>query len=118
MASTVMVQQGEGDGDHPDYLESFLWRQFYLLQMDRRLPLNNHHCFIILEWLNGLQNAPQWLRNLNDINKFLTHRHWHITKDHIQELGKTGEQLVLSKASPCNVVAGPFPCPRELHIQQ
>ena len=39
---------------------------------------------VCVEWLNGLQYAPQRLRNLNEINKLLAHRPWLITKDHIQ----------------------------------
>lgn len=101
---------------HPHYLESFLRSQFYLLRMDGPLPLHYRHYIAIMaaarhqcsflvkmhvqeffqmgvcvEWLNGLQYAPQRLRNLNEINKLLAHRPWLITKDHIQNLVKTGE---------------------------
>ncbi|KAJ7995961.1 hypothetical protein DPEC_G00232130 [Dallia pectoralis] len=103
-------------GLHPHYLESFLRSQFYLLRMDGPLPLHcrhyiaimaaaRHQCsFLVslhvhefyrmgvcLEWLKGLQYAPQRLRNLNEINKILAHRPWLITKEHIQNLVKTGE---------------------------
>jgi len=103
-------------GLHPHYLESFLHSQFYLLRMDGPLPLHYRHYIAImaaarhqcsflvsqqarefyrlgvcLDWLKGLQYAPQRLRNLNDINKILAHRPWLITKEHIQNLVKTGE---------------------------
>ncbi|KAG9351423.1 hypothetical protein JZ751_022673, partial [Albula glossodonta] len=96
-------------GLHPQYLQSFLQSQFYLLWMDGPLPLHcrqyiaimaaaRHQCsFLVkmhvqefyriggpMEWLRGLQHAPEKLRNLNDINKILAHRPWLITKQHIQ----------------------------------
>ncbi|XP_018604404.1 sestrin-3 [Scleropages formosus] len=103
-------------GLHPHYLESFLESQFYLLRMDGPLPLHYRHYIAILaaarhqcsflvkmhaqefyqmgvclEWLKGVQYAPQRLKNLNEINKILAHRPWLITKEHIQKLVKTGE---------------------------
>lgn len=36
------------------------------------------------KWLNGLDNAPQKLRNLGELNKLLAHRPWLITKEHIE----------------------------------
>ncbi|KAL0994284.1 hypothetical protein UPYG_G00120220 [Umbra pygmaea] len=103
-------------GLHPHYLQSFLRSQFYLLRMDGPLPLHYRHYIAImaaarhqcsflvslhvrefyrmgvcLDWLKGLQYAPQRLRNLNEINKILAHRPWLITKEHIQNLVKTGE---------------------------
>ncbi|XP_062309363.1 sestrin-3 [Osmerus eperlanus] len=103
-------------GLHSPYLESFLHSQFYLLRMDGPLPLHcrhyiaimaaaRHQCsFLVtqhvrefyrigvcLDWLKGLQYAPQRLRNLNEINKILAHRPWLITKEHIQNLVKTSE---------------------------
>lgn len=103
-------------GLHPQYLESFLRCQFYLLRIDGPLPQHYRHYIAImaaarhqcsflvnmhvheflqigmcLEWLNGLDFAPQRLRNLNEINKILAHRPWLITKEHIQKLVKTGE---------------------------
>ncbi|XP_048838115.1 sestrin-3 [Brienomyrus brachyistius] len=103
-------------GLHPQYLASFLESQFYLLRMDGPLPLHYRHYIAILaaarhqcsflvkmharefyqmgvcvEWLKGLQYAPQRLRNLSDINKILAHRPWLLTKEHIQKLVKTGE---------------------------
>ncbi|XP_030056077.1 sestrin-3 [Microcaecilia unicolor] len=101
---------------HPQYLESFIRTQFYMLRMDGPLPLHYRHYIAIMasarhqcsylinmhvdeflktggiaEWLNGLDYIPQRLRNLNEINKLLAHRPWLITKEHIQELVKTGE---------------------------
>lgn len=35
-------------------------------------------------WLNGLENAPQKLQNLGELNKMLAHRPWLITKEHIE----------------------------------
>ncbi|KAI1903165.1 hypothetical protein AGOR_G00024400 [Albula goreensis] len=103
-------------GLHPQYLQSFLQSQFYLLWMDGPLPLHcrqyiaimaaaRHQCsFLVkmhvqefyriggpMEWLRGLQHAPEKLRNLNDINKILAHRPWLITKQHIQSVVKTDE---------------------------
>ncbi|KAH0625187.1 hypothetical protein JD844_033402, partial [Phrynosoma platyrhinos] len=45
----------------------------------------------IPEWLNGLEYVPQRLKNLNEINKLLAHRPWLVSKEHIQQLVKTGE---------------------------
>lgn len=36
------------------------------------------------KWLNGLENAPQKLQNLGELNKVLAHRPWLITKEHIE----------------------------------
>ncbi|KAM8974911.1 sestrin-3 [Pelodytes ibericus] len=101
---------------HPQYLESFLRTQFYMLRMDGPLPYHYRHYIAIMaaarhqcvylinmhvdeflntggssEWLNGLEYIPQRLKNLNEINKLLAHRPWLITKEHIQKLVKTGE---------------------------
>uniref|UniRef100_A0A803W686 Sestrin 1 n=1 Tax=Ficedula albicollis TaxID=59894 RepID=A0A803W686_FICAL len=94
---------------HPQYLESFLKTQHYLLQMDGPLPLHyrhyigimaaaRHQCSYLVnlhvndflhvggdpKWLNGLENAPQKLQNLGELNKMLAHRPWLITKEHIE----------------------------------
>lgn len=94
---------------HPQYLESFLRTQFYMLRMDGPLPYHYRHYIAIMaaarhqcsylinmhvdeflntggssEWLNGLEYVPQRLKNLNEINKLLAHRPWLITKEHIQ----------------------------------
>lgn len=101
---------------HPHYLESFLKTQHYLLQMDGPLPAcyqhyigimaaARHQCSYLVnlhvndfiqsggdqKWLNGLDNAPLKLRNLGELNKLLAHRPWLITKEHIEQLLKTGE---------------------------
>ncbi|KAJ8410864.1 hypothetical protein AAFF_G00188210 [Aldrovandia affinis] len=76
-------------GLHPHYLESFLRSQFYLLRMDGPLPLHYRHYIAIMA--AARHQCSFLLRNLNEINKFLAHRPWLITKDHIQKLVKTGE---------------------------
>ncbi|NXD80020.1 SESN1 protein, partial [Halcyon senegalensis] len=101
---------------HPQYLESFLKTQHYLLQMDGPLSLHyrhyigimaaaRHQCSYLVnlhvndflhvggdpKWLNGLENAPQKLQNLGELNKMLAHRPWLITKEHIEQLLKTEE---------------------------
>lgn len=101
---------------HPQYLESFLKTQHYLLQMDGPLPLHHRHYIGIMaaarhqcsylvnlhvndflhvggdpKWLNGLENAPQKLQNLGELNKVLAHRPWLITKEHIERLLKAEE---------------------------
>lgn len=101
---------------HPQYLDSFLKTQHYLLQMDGPLSpcyqhyigimaASRHQCSYLVnlhvndfihhggdqKWLNGLENAPQKLRNLGELNKMLAHRPWLITKEHIEKLLKAGE---------------------------
>ncbi|XP_078423563.1 sestrin-1-like isoform X2 [Cetorhinus maximus] len=103
-------------GLHPRYLESFWKTQYYLIQMDGPLPYYYRHYIAVMaaarhqcsylvnlhindflqvggnaEWLNGLNFVPQKIRNLNEINKILAHRPWLITKEHIENLLKTGE---------------------------
>ncbi|XP_053310443.1 sestrin-2 [Spea bombifrons] len=95
-------------GLHPEYLRIFWKTQHQLLHMDGALSLPErhyvaimaaarHHCAYLVSlhsscflqvggdprWLEGLQYAPVKLRVLNDLNKFLAHRPWLITKDHI-----------------------------------
>ncbi|MEQ2162010.1 Sestrin-1 [Goodea atripinnis] len=101
---------------HPQYLGSFLRTQHYLLQMDGPLPLHYRHYICIMaaarhqcsylvnlhvndflqvggnsKWLNGLNEAPQKLQQLGEINKILAHRPWLLTKEHIEHLLKTEE---------------------------
>ncbi|XP_057345454.1 sestrin-1 isoform X2 [Manis pentadactyla] len=101
---------------HPQYLESFFKTQHYLLQMDGPLPLHyrhyigimaaaRHQCSYLVnlhvndflrvggdpKWLNGLENAPQRLQNLGELNRVLAHRPWLITKEHIEGLLKAEE---------------------------
>ncbi|KAJ8401837.1 hypothetical protein AAFF_G00378080 [Aldrovandia affinis] len=102
---------------HPQYLESFLRAQHYILHMDGPLPLQyrhyiaimaaaRHNCVYLVSlhsahflrvggdplWLQGLGSAPARLRHLDHINRVLAHRPWLTAHSHIQELLKTGEQ--------------------------
>jgi hypothetical protein len=36
------------------------------------------------QWLKGLDNIPQKLKDLNEVNKLLAHRPWLINKTHIE----------------------------------
>ncbi|XP_046877193.1 sestrin-1 isoform X2 [Hypomesus transpacificus] len=103
-------------GFHPQYLESFLRTQHYLLQMDGPLSLHyrhyigimaaaRHQCSYLVnlhvndflqvggdpKWLNGLDGAPKKLQALGDLNKILAHRPWLLTKAHIEHLLKAEE---------------------------
>ncbi|NXS96813.1 SESN3 protein, partial [Jacana jacana] len=103
-------------GYHPQYLDSFLKMQHYLLHMDGPLPFDCRHYIAIMaaarhqcrylvnlhvlqflraggdpQWLRGLDFIPPKLRNLNEINKILAHRPWLITKEHIEKLLKISE---------------------------
>ncbi|NWQ86721.1 SESN3 protein, partial [Burhinus bistriatus] len=103
-------------GYHPQYLDSFLKTQHYLLHMDGPLPFDCRHYIAIMaaarhqcrylvnlhvlqflraggdpQWLRGLDFIPPKLRNLNEINKILAHRPWLITKEHIEKLLKISE---------------------------
>ncbi|TNM99176.1 sestrin-3 [Takifugu flavidus] len=100
---------------HPQYLESFLRTQHYILHMDGPLPLPyrhyiaimaaaRHHCNYLVHrhsahflrvggdplWLHGLEAAPPRLRLLDHINKVLAHQPWLTACSHIQTL--LGEQ--------------------------
>ncbi|XP_028314575.1 sestrin-3 [Gouania willdenowi] len=102
---------------HPQYLESFLRTQHYILHMDGPLPLPyrhyiaimaaaQHHCHDLVYlhsaqflrvggdplWLQGLEAAPPRLRLLDHINKVLAHQPWLTACSHIQALLKSGEQ--------------------------
>ncbi|XP_063046263.1 sestrin-3 isoform X2 [Engraulis encrasicolus] len=102
---------------HPQYLESFLRTQHYILYMDGPLPLQyrhyiaimaaaRHHCSYLVSlhtaqflraggerlWLQGLESAPARLRHLDQINKVLAHQPWLTSRSHIQALLKSGEQ--------------------------
>ncbi|XP_033874491.3 sestrin-1-like isoform X2 [Acipenser ruthenus] len=103
-------------GFHPKYLESFLRTQHYLLQMDGPLSLHcrhyigimaaaRHQCSYLVnlhvndflqvggdsKWLNGLEDAPEKLQHLEELNKILAHRPWLVTKAHIEQLLKAEE---------------------------
>ncbi|XP_061900244.1 sestrin-3 isoform X1 [Entelurus aequoreus] len=102
---------------HPQYLESFLRAQHYILHMDGPLPLPcrhyiaimaaaRHHCNYLVYlhsaqflrlggdpvWLQGLEAAPPRLRLLDHINKVLAHQPWLTACSHIKTLLKSGEQ--------------------------
>ncbi|KAG9493109.1 hypothetical protein GDO78_001174 [Eleutherodactylus coqui] len=99
---------------HPEYLRVFWKTQHQLLRMDGALSLPErhyvaimasarHHCVYLVSlhtacflqvggdprWLEGLSYAPLKLRRLNDVNKYLAHRPWLITKEHIKSLLKS-----------------------------
>lgn len=101
-------------GLHPEYLRIFWKTQHQLLRMDGALSLPErhyiaimasarHHCVYLVSlhsscflqvggdprWLEGLSYAPFKLRRLNDLNKYLAHRPWLITKEHIECLLKS-----------------------------
>ncbi|KAL4661057.1 hypothetical protein GN956_G1673 [Arapaima gigas] len=101
-------------GFHPQYLESFLRTQHYLLQMDGPLSLHyrhyigvmaaaRHQCSYLVDlhvndflqvggdpkWLSGLGGAPRKLQQLSEINKVLAHRPWLLTKAHIELLDRS-----------------------------
>ncbi|XP_069743636.1 sestrin-1 isoform X5 [Narcine bancroftii] len=103
-------------GFHPQYLDSFLKTQHYLMQVDGPLPYCYRHYIAIMaaaqhqcsylvnlhvndflqfggdpKWLAGLDSAPQKLQSLSEMNKILAHRPWLITKDHIENLLKAEE---------------------------
>ncbi|XP_060682559.1 sestrin-3-like isoform X5 [Hemiscyllium ocellatum] len=107
-------------GLHPQYLESFLRTQYYILRMDGPLPFEYRHYLAIMaatrhqcshlvnthvneflqvggevEWLNGLEYVPQKLKNINEVNKILAHRPWLITKEHIKTSDSVSELEVL-----------------------
>ncbi|KAG8588653.1 hypothetical protein GDO81_006047 [Engystomops pustulosus] len=100
-------------GLHPEYLRIFWKTQHQLLRMDGALSLPErhyvaimasarHHCIYLVSlhsscflqvggdprWLEGLSFAPLKLRRLNDLNKYLAHRPWLITKEHMESLLK------------------------------
>ncbi|XP_062855874.1 sestrin-3 [Trichomycterus rosablanca] len=102
---------------HPQYLESFLRTQHYILNMDGPLPhpyrhyiaimaAARHHCSYLVSlhsaqflrvggdplWLQGLEAAPPRLQQLDQINKVLAHQPWLTSHSHIQALLKPGEQ--------------------------
>ncbi|XP_034037480.1 sestrin-3 [Thalassophryne amazonica] len=119
----ALVSRGSMDAvsqqmaSHPQYLESFLRTQHYILHMDGPLPLPYRHYIAIMAaarhrcsylvclhsvrflrvggdplWLQGLEAAPLRLRLLDHINKVLAHQPWLIAFSHIQTLLKSGEQ--------------------------
>ncbi|KAJ7310372.1 hypothetical protein JRQ81_007283 [Phrynocephalus forsythii] len=104
-------------GYHPQYLDSFLRMQHYLLHMDGPLPFDcrhyiaimaaaRHRCHYLVSlhvvqflrvggdplWLRGLDCIPTKLRRLSEINKILAHQPWLVGKEHIERLLKIREQ--------------------------
>ncbi|KAM9832742.1 sestrin-3 [Syngnathus typhle] len=125
-ASLVLMKTVAGRGSldavsqqmasHPQYLESFLRAQHYILHMDGPLPLPcrhyiaimaaaRHHCNYLVYlhsaqflrlggdplWLQGLEAAPSRLRLLDHINKVLAHQPWLAACSDIKTLLKCGE---------------------------
>ncbi|XP_005799537.1 sestrin-3-like [Xiphophorus maculatus] len=119
----TLVSRGSVDAvsqqmaSHPQYLESFLRTQHYILHMDGPLPLPYRHYIAIMAaaryhcsylvclhsaqflraggdplWLQSLEAAPPRLRLLDHINKVLAHQPWLAAGSHIQSLLKAGEQ--------------------------
>ncbi|XP_078810185.1 sestrin-3 isoform X5 [Oryzias latipes] len=105
---------------HPQYLESFLRTQHYILHMDGPLPLPyrhyiaimaaaRHHCDYLVYlhsaqflrvggdhlWLQSLEAAPPRLRLLDHINKVLAHQPWLTACSHIQSLESSCEMVFL-----------------------
>ncbi|XP_077388395.1 sestrin-3 isoform X2 [Festucalex cinctus] len=101
---------------HPQYLDSFLRAQHYILHMDGPLPLPCRHYIAIMAaarhccnylvylhsahflrlggdplWLQGLEAAPPRLHLLDHINKVLAHQPWLAACSHIKTLLKCGE---------------------------
>ncbi|XP_028942370.1 LOW QUALITY PROTEIN: sestrin-3-like [Antrostomus carolinensis] len=123
-------------GYHPQYLDSFLKMQHYLMHMDGPLPFDCRHYIAIMaaarhqcrylvnlhvlqflraggdpQWLRGLDFIPQKLRNLNEINKILAHRPWLITKEHIEVLGEAVSQGPGQRWGRQHPEGGLAPCP-------
>lgn len=75
----------------PDHLNSYRFR--YDLQAaasHRSAYLVNIHTVEFItqrgdtRWLNGLEQAPEKIRRLAEINRILAHRPWLISPQHIQ----------------------------------
>ncbi|KAI5630088.1 sestrin-3-like [Silurus asotus] len=102
---------------HPQYLDSFLRTQHYILNLDGPLPhpyrhyiaimaASRHHCNYLVSlhssaflreggdqaWLDGLEFAPPRLQQLDHLNKVLAHQPWVTARTHIEALLKSGEQ--------------------------
>ncbi|XP_065650083.1 sestrin-1 isoform X2 [Hydra vulgaris] len=91
---------------HTDYLTCFFQFETHLMNYDGPLPLDwryfigimgasRHQCSLLIEgceqmflinhgdpnWLNGLSNVPQKLKNLNKLNVILAHQPWLINEN-------------------------------------
>ncbi|KAI3351657.1 hypothetical protein L3Q82_020487, partial [Scortum barcoo] len=124
----ALVSRGSVDAvsqqmaSHPQYLESFLRTQHYILHMDGPLPLPyrhyiaimaaaRHHCNYLVYlhsaqflrvggdplWLQGLEAAPPRLRLLDHINKVLAHQPWLTACSHIQSLDSSCDMVCLKE---------------------
>jgi len=102
---------------HPNYLDPYLRTHNFIMRGDGPLPYNVRHYIALMaaarhqnvylvnrqkqeflaydgdhRWLRGLDFAPKKLRDLNDLNKFLAHRPWQVTPQHIQRLTRGMEE--------------------------
>ncbi|KAG1659629.1 Sestrin-1 [Nymphon striatum] len=109
-------------GFHPHYLDAFLRTQQFLLRGDGPLPYDyrhyialmaagRHQCTYLINqlkeeflkqggeprWLEGLQNIPQKLRDIYEINKILAHRPWLLKQVHIEKLTKGKDNWSISE---------------------
>ncbi|ESN96989.1 hypothetical protein HELRODRAFT_185938 [Helobdella robusta] len=109
---------------HPSYLECFLTAYNNIVCEEGPLTLeyrtyigimavSRHQCTYLVnnlttefgavseneKWLMGLQNVPQKLRDLDEINKLLAHRPWLVNQQHIKKLNKNncGQQWSISE---------------------
>ncbi|XP_064629105.1 sestrin-1-like isoform X2 [Lineus longissimus] len=120
-------------GYHPEYLDCFLRTQHYMLRGDGPLPYEYRHYIAILaaarhqcsylvklhttefllqggdpQWLKGLDNIPQKLKDLNEVNKLLAHRPWLINKTHIEKLTRGSDNWSMSEVMHALVLLAHF----------
>lgn len=100
---------------HPDFLKEFMTFSNYLMYGQHgALPYDSRHFIAIMasarhnctylvkqqerefllqngqkSWLNGLDNIPQKLKDLSEINKLLCHQPWLINQNHIEKILKS-----------------------------
>lgn len=102
---------------HPPYLQSFLEAYTFLLHETGPLPFSHriyigimavsrHQCTHLLnlltseflsyqgdqKWLLGLDEVPEKLRRLDEVNKLLAHRPWLLEPAHVLKLTKGGRE--------------------------
>ncbi|XP_013784844.1 sestrin homolog isoform X2 [Limulus polyphemus] len=122
-------------GYHPQYLDPFLRTQNYILKGDGPLPFDYRHYIAIMasarhrctylvklqiqeflrqegnkEWLNGLHQVPQKLRDLDELNKILAHQPWLFNKSHIEKLTKGKDNWSLSEVIHAIILLAHFHC--------
>lgn len=120
-------------GFHPQYLDPFLRTQQFILKGDGPLPYDYRHFIAIMavarhqcgylvdqqkrefllqngdeKWLQGLENVPKKLHDLNDINKILAHRPWLLKKSDIEKLTKGKDNWSLSEVVHAIVILTHF----------